>query len=302
MADARATVIALPLMAFCVIELLEGDERAKPLTLAVALAATVFFHPLVGVMTAAVVVVLVAMHPDRYGRLGVPALVGGGILALPQATTMVGVDLPSALGLLVIPPAIGAVWLFDRWDAGRRWFALGLRVVGRRGGRGRADRGRAQGGGVAELVQRLLPAIPGAGADRGPGRGDCRSADVPRRAGCGLLHRSVGGGGRGRHSVAGRRDRGPRLRGRQDPALLDPGVHGGLRRLRPVGGVAAAGPPWVAQARDHRRVPGDRGASPSRGADRGVLPRRASDERDAVDRSAVRPDRVLGRATPTRGT
>lgn len=130
MADARATVIALPLMAFCVIELLEGDERAKPLTLAVALAATVFFHPLIGVMTAAVVVVLVAMHPDRYGRLGVPALVGAGILALPQATTMAGLDLPSALGLLVIPPAFGAVWLFNRWDAGRRWFSLGLRAVG----------------------------------------------------------------------------------------------------------------------------------------------------------------------------
>ena len=129
MADARATVIVLALTAFCLVELLEGDERARPLTLAVALAATIFLHPLVGVLTTAVVVTMVAIYPDRYARLGVPALVGGGILALPQATTMVGVDLPSALGLLVIPPAIGAVWLFDRWEAGRRWFALGLRVV-----------------------------------------------------------------------------------------------------------------------------------------------------------------------------
>lgn len=129
MADARATVIVLPLTAFCLVELLEGDERARPLTLAVALAATIFLHPLVGVLTTAVVVTLVAVFPDRYARLGVPALVGGGILALPQVTTMVGVDLPSALGLVVIPPGIGAVWLFDRWEVGRRWFALGLRVV-----------------------------------------------------------------------------------------------------------------------------------------------------------------------------
>jgi hypothetical protein len=129
MADARATVIVLALTAFCLVELLEGDERARPLTLAVALAATIFLHPLVGALTTAVVVTMVAIYPDRYARLGVPALAGATILSLPQATTMVGVDLPSALGLLVIPPGIGAVWLFDRWEAGRRWFTLGLRAV-----------------------------------------------------------------------------------------------------------------------------------------------------------------------------
>ena len=127
MADARATVIVLALTAFCLVELLEGDERAKPLTLAVALGATLFFHPLIGLMTAAVVGGMVAVQPDRHARLGVPALIGGAILALPQAATMVGLGLPSALGLVVVPPAIGAVWLFDRWDAGRRWFAFGIR-------------------------------------------------------------------------------------------------------------------------------------------------------------------------------
>jgi hypothetical protein len=129
MADARATVIALALTAFCLVELLEGDDRARPLTLAVALGVTVFFHPLVGVLTAAVVVAMVSIYLDRYARIGVPALIGGGILALPQAATMVAVDLPSALGLIVIPPAIGAVWLFDRWEAGRRWFTIGLRIL-----------------------------------------------------------------------------------------------------------------------------------------------------------------------------
>ncbi|HJT64167.1 MAG TPA: hypothetical protein VJ839_05305 [Candidatus Limnocylindria bacterium] len=129
MADARATVIVLALTTFCLVELLEGDERARPLTLAVALGATLFFHPLVGVMTAAVVAALVALYPDRYARFGVPALIGGGILALPQAATMIGVDLPSALGLIVVPPALGAVWLMGRWEAGRRWLAFGIRWV-----------------------------------------------------------------------------------------------------------------------------------------------------------------------------
>ena len=130
MADARATVIVLALTAFCLVELLEGDERAKPLTLAVALGVTAFFHPLVGLMTAAVVGAMVAVYPDRHARLGVPALIGGGLLALPQAATMVGLDLPSVLGLVVVPPAVGAVWLFDRWQAGRRWLALGFRWIG----------------------------------------------------------------------------------------------------------------------------------------------------------------------------
>jgi hypothetical protein len=130
MADARATVTVLAITAFCLVELLEGGDRPRPIVLAVGLATAVFLHPLIGLLTAAVVAAMVALQPARYARIGVPGLVGGGILAIPQATTMVGVDLPSAWGLLAILPAVGAVWLFDRWEAGRRWLALGIRVVG----------------------------------------------------------------------------------------------------------------------------------------------------------------------------
>jgi hypothetical protein len=130
MADARATVIVLAITAFVLVALLEGGERPRPIVLAVGLATAVFLHPLVGLLTAAVVAAMVALQPDRYARLGVPGLAGGGVLALPQAMTMVGVDLPSALGLLAIPPGLAIVWLFDRWEAGRRWFAVGLRVGG----------------------------------------------------------------------------------------------------------------------------------------------------------------------------
>ena len=130
MADDRATVLVLPLVAFCLVELLEGSERRRPLVLAVGLAATVFAHPLVGVLTAGTVTALVALVPVRFERLGVPALVGGVVLALPQASTMLGVDLPSALGLAVVPPALAAIWLFDRSETARRWFVLVIRGAG----------------------------------------------------------------------------------------------------------------------------------------------------------------------------
>jgi hypothetical protein len=129
LADARATVIALALSAFCLVTLLEPGERARSMLLALGLAATLFFHPLIGVLTAAVIGVMVALQPDRYARPGIPAVVGAVILAIPQALTMVALEVPSALGLLVIPPGIGAAWLLDRSETACRWIAIGLRVV-----------------------------------------------------------------------------------------------------------------------------------------------------------------------------
>jgi hypothetical protein len=129
MTDARATVIALALTAFCLVELIESGERTRPYLLAAGLGATLYLHPLVGVLTTAVVVAMVVIQPGRYARVAVPAVVGAAILALPQGLTMVGVDLPSVLGLLAVPPAIGAVWLLDRWETGRRWLGLAIRAV-----------------------------------------------------------------------------------------------------------------------------------------------------------------------------
>ena len=130
MADDRATVLVLPLVAFCLVELLAASERPRPLLLAVSLAAAIYLHPLVGVLTAGTVVALVALAPDRFARLGVPALAGAGVLALPQATTMLGVDLPSALGLVVVPPTLAVVYLLDRSPMTRRGFVLLFRGAG----------------------------------------------------------------------------------------------------------------------------------------------------------------------------
>lgn len=133
MADDRATVVVLPVVAFCLVELLRGSgdsrpEGSRPLVLAVGLAAAVFVHPLMGVLTAGTMVALVELAPDRFSRMGVPALMGGGVLALPQAATMLGVDSPSVVGLAVIPPAMAAVWLFQRSDSARRAMVLILQA------------------------------------------------------------------------------------------------------------------------------------------------------------------------------
>jgi hypothetical protein len=143
MADDRATVVVLPLVAFCLVELLVATEPRRPLVLAVGLAATAFVHPLVGVLTAATVAALVALAPERFARVAVPALVGGGVLALPQATTMLGVDLPSAVGLAVVLPALAAVWLLDRSETVRRGFVLLIR-----------------GGGIAAVLAVVVFAVP----------------------------------------------------------------------------------------------------------------------------------------------
>lgn len=120
LADVRATVLVLPLVTFCLVDLIDAERSPRPLVLALGLAATVYVHPLMGVMTVGTVAVLVAVAPARYARLGVPALVGGTLLAVPQATTMLGVALPTATALLALPPALAGAWLFHRFEPARR--------------------------------------------------------------------------------------------------------------------------------------------------------------------------------------
>jgi len=95
----------------------------------VALGATLYLHPLVGTLTVAVVAAMVALAPARFARVGAPALLGGAILAIPQALTMVGIQFPSALGLLAVPPGLAAVWLFDRSDVARRGLVIVIQAA-----------------------------------------------------------------------------------------------------------------------------------------------------------------------------
>ena len=130
LADDRATVLVLPLVAFCLVELIAPEGSQRPLVLALGLAAAVYLHPLMGVMTLGTVAILVAVAPDRYARLAVPALVGGTLLALPQATTMLGVAVPTPAALLAVPPALVATWLFHRFEPARGAVVLLLQVGG----------------------------------------------------------------------------------------------------------------------------------------------------------------------------
>ena len=130
LADDRATVLVLPLVAFCLVELIAPERSRRPLVLALGLAAAVYLHPLMGVMTLGTVAILAAVAPARYATLALPALVGGTLLALPQATTMLGVAVPTPAALLAVPPALAATWLFHRFEPARRWVVLLLQLGG----------------------------------------------------------------------------------------------------------------------------------------------------------------------------
>jgi hypothetical protein len=130
LADDRATVLVLPLVAFCLIELIAPEGSHRPLVLAMGLAAAVYVHPLMGVMTLGTVAILVAVAPARYAALAVPALVGGTLLALPQATTMLGIAVPTPAALLAVPPALAGTWLFHRFEPARRAAVMLLQLGG----------------------------------------------------------------------------------------------------------------------------------------------------------------------------
>lgn len=130
LADDRATVLVLPLVAFCLVELIAPEGSQRPLVLALGLAAAVYVHPLMGVMTLGTIAILVAIAPARYAGLAVPALVGGTLLALPQATTMLGVAVPTPAALLAVPPALAGTWLFERFEPARRAAVAVLQLGG----------------------------------------------------------------------------------------------------------------------------------------------------------------------------
>lgn len=126
LADDRATVLVLPIVAFCLVELIATERSGRPVVLALGLAAALFVHPLMGVMTLGTVAILVAVAPARYATHGAPALIGGALMAVPQATTMLAIPLPSVLALAAVPPGLVAIWVGARFELARR---LVVRVI-----------------------------------------------------------------------------------------------------------------------------------------------------------------------------
>ena len=130
LADSRATVLVLPLVAFCLVELSEPPAPGRSMALAVGLAAAVFVHPLMGAMTFMTVAALVMLAPARYGAVGMPALMSGGLLALPQAAAMLGYGFPSAIALTAVPPAVAVAWFLSRSESARRVATTVLQIGG----------------------------------------------------------------------------------------------------------------------------------------------------------------------------
>jgi hypothetical protein len=114
LADDRATVIVLPLVAWALGVVVQrvragagDDERAatdawrvpEPVVVGLALGAAIFVHPVIGALAVATVGVVALAQPERAGGLGVTSVATAAVVALPQAFTMLGIALP-ALALL----------------------------------------------------------------------------------------------------------------------------------------------------------------------------------------------------------
>lgn len=125
--DVRATVLVLPVALAALAWVAERDEMAArandtteaadapagpppvraALLLGAALGAAILVHPVVGALTAATVGLVSLMRP-AFAWIGVPAVAVGGVIALPQAATMIGLELPSWAAIAVVPLALVA--------------------------------------------------------------------------------------------------------------------------------------------------------------------------------------------------
>ena len=136
LADDRATVLVLPLVAWTLATVAErlhddastrADSIGDGLLLGAGLGAAILVHPVVGALTVATVGLLVLARPARVGAIGIPGMVVGAIIGLPQLATMVGVALPSVLGLATFPLAAVGGFALERVHAVRD----GLVLLGR---------------------------------------------------------------------------------------------------------------------------------------------------------------------------
>lgn len=125
--DVRATVLVLPLAAVGLAVLTEamspgvggvdepsaapgsGIRRSSARSwawLGAALGAAILVHPVIGSLALATVAVVGIVRGGAVAELGASAIVLGGILALPQAVTMLGLPIPSPVALLAAPAAV----------------------------------------------------------------------------------------------------------------------------------------------------------------------------------------------------
>lgn len=119
--DVRANALVFPLVAWTLVSLVTPPARqrwAQQTLVGMGLGASLYIHPLIAALLALTIAALALLWPIRFARIGVPALAGGALLALPQAAATLGVSAPSWSGLLALPLAYGCMRIFDRWNVG----------------------------------------------------------------------------------------------------------------------------------------------------------------------------------------
>jgi hypothetical protein len=131
LADDRATVVVLPLVAWALAFVIERerasseDRRAADaawrwppgLILGLALGAAILVHPIIGALAVGTVGVVALVRPSSLGALGVTAGLTAATLAIPQLTTMVGIALPTIAAVIAIPAAVLVGLVADRGSA-----------------------------------------------------------------------------------------------------------------------------------------------------------------------------------------
>jgi hypothetical protein len=87
-----------------------GGSPAMNVGLVFAVGAGFLVHPLVGLVAITAVAGALVLYPRELARPVIPALVGGGLIALPQVLTMGAIDVPSWVGAVLIVAGIGAAY------------------------------------------------------------------------------------------------------------------------------------------------------------------------------------------------
>jgi hypothetical protein len=131
--DTRGTVVAFPLAAYALGSMAAqlrardaGGIAARPdLPLAAALGGSILLHPLIGLVAAAAAAGLLILEPRRLAPRVLPALVAAGLVAVPQAGTMLGLAAPSQIGFAWIAAGLLAAFLLARLAEPARTFAFG---------------------------------------------------------------------------------------------------------------------------------------------------------------------------------
>lgn len=128
LSDDRATVVVLPLVAFALAFAMAGTRTGVArragdpagawrlpdgVVLGLAVGAAILVHPVIGALTAATVGLVGLVLPRRAATLAVSGLVTAAIVAAPQATTMVGLALPSIVLVVAIVGGIAAGLAID---------------------------------------------------------------------------------------------------------------------------------------------------------------------------------------------